>query len=66
MPESATPPPKLRLPDVMDRFNMTERHVRQLVHERRIPHYKVGKILFFDQGELEDWFAAQRVETEAL
>jgi excisionase family DNA binding protein len=37
--------------------------VYQMVAERRIPHYKVGKRLIFDSKEIEEWFEGQRVKT---
>ena len=54
-------PPKLRVTDVVAEYGLTERHVRQLVAERRIPFYKVGKVILFDRADLNTWFANQRV-----
>lgn len=34
---------------------ITERHVRRLVLERRIPHRKMGHLLRFDMGEIDRW-----------
>lgn len=59
---ASTPSPSLRVKDVVAKYGLTERFVRHLVNERRIPHYKVGKNLLFDEAELADWFAEQRVE----
>lgn len=36
------------------------RHVRRLVAERRIPHYKVGHFLRFDREEIDVWLDEHR------
>lgn len=38
--------------------------VRQLIHRRGIPHYKLGggKSLRFDQRELDNWMQRHRVK----
>ena len=56
-----TPPQKLRVADVTNEYGLTERHVRQLVANREIPFYKVGRVLLFDRAELDAWFAEQKV-----
>lgn len=35
----------------------TERHLRRLVHERRIPFHKLGGKVRFDLAELDEWMA---------
>lgn len=44
------------------RLGVTERFVRRLVHERRIPFYKVGALLRFDVADVENWLAMHRVD----
>jgi excisionase family DNA binding protein len=44
-----------------EREFLTERHVRRLVAERRIPFYKAGAKLVFDLDEIDDWIEATRV-----
>lgn len=44
------------------RLGVTERFVRRLVHERRIPFYKVGALLRFDVADVEHWLAMNRVD----
>ena len=36
------------------------RHVRRLVAERRIPHYKVGHFVRFDPDEIDRWLDTHR------
>lgn len=44
------------------RLGVTERFVRRLVHERRIPFYKVGALLGFDTADVEHWLATHRID----
>ena len=56
-----------RLPVLLDiegvatHLNITVRHVRRLVFERRIPHLKVGRLLRFDPDEIAVWLRATEV-----
>ena len=50
----------MSLPEVAVRLGVTERHVRRLVAERRIPFVKWGHLLRFDPVELEAWIEAAR------
>lgn len=54
--------PLLDVDGVAKALGVTERHVRRLVAERRIPFFKVGKFVRFDPGELNLWLDQQRVE----
>ncbi len=36
--------------------------LRRLVAQRRIPHFKVGKYLYFDLHELDAWVRRQRID----
>lgn len=59
----AAPKPLIDLAAVAERLATTERHVRQLVADRRIPFVKVGhKTLRFDPDAIEDWIADQTRE----
>ena len=74
-PSGHTPDMKQQLHDVSDsavglldvpglarRLGMTERFVRRLVAERRIPFYKIGKFIRFDPDRVDDWLEATEVE----
>jgi excisionase family DNA binding protein len=56
------------VPELLDsaalagRLGITERHVRRLVAERRIPFVKVGRFVRFDQQEVVSWLARRTVE----
>ncbi len=45
----------LDLPALAAWLNITPRHVRRLVAERRIPFHKVGGLLRFVPAEITDW-----------
>jgi len=54
----ATPPLPERLltiAEVADALGVEVRHVRRLVHERRIPYIKWGHLLRFDPIEIAAW-----------
>lgn len=53
--------PLIDLPALADRLGVSERHVRRLVFERRIPYIKWGHLLRFDPDAIEAWLAAARV-----
>lgn len=44
-----------------ERLGVSERFVRRLVAERRVPYLKIGKYVRFDPAEIEQWVAACRV-----
>ena len=48
------------LPAVAEMLGVTERHVRRLVAERRIPFYKWGHFLRFDPVEVREWIQDHR------
>jgi excisionase family DNA binding protein len=47
--------------DVALRLGTSERHVRRLVAERRIPIVKVGRFARFEEHEVEHWVDDHRV-----
>lgn len=50
--------------EVADRLGVQVRHVRRLVHERRIPFIKWGHLLRFDPAEVETWLDHKRLPAE--
>lgn len=51
----------LNIKDAAAYLSTTERHMRRLLNERRIPSYKLGSgrssPVRFDTADLEDWLA---------
>ena len=56
-----------KVPDLMSidqlaqRLGITVRHVRRLVAEKRVPYYKVGRLVRFDSAEIRGWLESRRV-----
>lgn len=50
----------LDIPGVARYIASSVRHVRRLVAERRIPHYKVGHFVRFDPDEIDQWLHSHR------
>lgn len=61
MPTTASERPSLiDLPAVAARLGVSERFVRRLVAERRIPHVKLGFLLRFEPDRIETWLDGSR------
>lgn len=54
--------PLLDIPTLAARLAVSERFIRRLVHERRIPYFKVGHFVRFDPADVEQMLVASRVE----
>ena len=50
----------LTIAQVADALGVDVRHVRRLVHERRIPFIKWGHLLRFDPADIAAWVDAYR------
>lgn len=58
---SVSAPPLLDVAGLADRLGVTERFVRRLVAERRVPFVKLGKFIRFDPRDIESWLEEARV-----
>jgi excisionase family DNA binding protein len=54
--------PLLDVAAVAQAMGVTDRHIRRLVAERRIPFVKVDRFVRFDPGALDVWLDQQRVD----
>ena len=54
-------PQLLTMDELAERLNVTRRHVRRLVAERRVPFLKIGKFVRFDAAEVSAWLDSHRV-----
>ena len=54
--------PLLGVGELAERLGTTERFVRRLVAERRVPFHKVGKYVRFDPKDIDEWLVERRVE----
>lgn len=55
-------PHLLDVPGLAAHLGVTERHVRRLIAERRIPYLRWGQRIRFDPDEIARWLEAARVE----
>jgi excisionase family DNA binding protein len=51
----------LTIDQLAERLGITVRHVRRLVAERRLPYYKVGRLVRFDSAEIKQWLQTRRI-----
>lgn len=58
---SVSAPALLDVSALADRLGVTERFVRRLVAERRVPFVKLGKFVRFDPRDIESWLEEARV-----
>ncbi|MHB8438530.1 MAG: helix-turn-helix domain-containing protein [Acidimicrobiales bacterium] len=52
----------LTLSEAASHLNVTDRYVRRLVAERRVPYLKVGRLLRFREADLDAYLESCRVE----
>ncbi len=52
----------LDIAGLADHLGVTERFIRRLVAQRRIPFCKIGKFVRFDPTDIADWVDRQRVD----
>ena len=50
------------VPELAAELGVKISYVRRLVHERRIPYVKVGRLVRFDPIEVNAWLAEGRVD----
>jgi len=58
-------PSLLDIDGLAQRLGVSERFVRRLVEERRIPFHKIGRFVRFDPSDVERWIARSRVEPKS-
>ncbi|MGB9111481.1 MAG: helix-turn-helix domain-containing protein [Acidimicrobiales bacterium] len=57
---------QLRFPELVDIGTLArllavdERYVRRMVQERRVPTFKVGRLVRFDLADIREWVKEQR------
>ena len=57
-PRSETSTEMYDVPELARMLRVSEDFIRAQVQQRRIPYYKVGKLIRFDPREITDWLAA--------
>jgi excisionase family DNA binding protein len=61
MATTGTLPKLLTIDELAERLDVSTRHVRRLVAEKRVPYLKVGKFIRFDPAEISAWLDRSRV-----
>ena len=59
-------PRLLNITDLAGHLGVNVRHIRRLVHERRIPFIKWGHLIRFKPADIEAWIDANRIELAQL
>jgi len=57
-------PHLLDIAGLAGRLGVTERFVRRLIAQRRVPFYKIGKFVRFDPHEIAAWIDQRRITAE--
>lgn len=60
--EPVADPQRLRVPQAATYLGVSERYVRRLVAERRVPFTKLGALVLFDRADLDALLERNRVE----
>jgi excisionase family DNA binding protein len=53
-------PQLLTIDQLAERLGVTERYIRRLVAERRVPYRKLGKLVRFADHEIAEWLDTTR------
>ncbi|HEY9562703.1 MAG TPA: helix-turn-helix domain-containing protein [Nocardioides sp.] len=62
MPDTPRPtlPELLDIPTIAEHLGVQPRHIRRLVHEKRIPYIKWGHLIRFDPEDIAAWLDINR------
>jgi len=58
-------PKLLDIPSLAEHLGVTDRHIRRLVFEKRIPYIKWGHLVRFDPEAVRAWLDAARIDASA-
>jgi excisionase family DNA binding protein len=53
-------PQLITIDQLADRLGVTERYVRRLIAEKRVPYRKLGKLIRFAEHEIAAWLDTTR------
>jgi excisionase family DNA binding protein len=59
--QKARPAPLIDIAGLAERLGVSQRFVRRLIAERRVPFFKVGKFIRFDSTDIDRWIENNRV-----
>lgn len=49
------------IPALAKHLGVTERFIRRLVEDHRVPYHKIGKFVRFHPDDIADWVASKKV-----
>ena len=55
----------LRFEDVVLLYGFSRSTLYKMTSSRQIPHFRRGKVLFFDKNEVDQWVKENRINTQA-
>jgi excisionase family DNA binding protein len=61
---TSTLPRLLDINELAEHLGTSQRHIRRLIAERRIPYVKVGRLIRFDPDEITAWLDRGRRPAE--
>ena len=61
MTQHQSAPDLIDIAAVAQHLGVQVRHVRRLVHERRIPYIKWGHLIRFDPADIDGWIEQSRI-----
>ena len=64
MATASTLPKLLDITELAEHLGTSQRHLRRLIAERRIPYVKVGRLIRFDPDEITQWLDRGRRPAE--
>ena len=53
-------PQLITIDQLADRLGVTERYIRHLIAEKRVPYRKLGKLIRFADHEIAEWLDSTR------
>lgn len=56
----------LDIPELAKRLGTSQRHIRRLIADRRIPYVKVGRLVRFDPDEIAAWLDEGRRPPQSI
>lgn len=66
MAATSTLPKLLDISELAEHLGTSQRHIRRLIADRRVPYLKVGRLVRFDAEDIARWLDETRKPVEAI
>jgi excisionase family DNA binding protein len=66
MATTSTLPKLLDINELAEQLGTSQRHIRRLIADRRVPYLKVGRLIRFDAEDIGRWLDETRQPAEAV